>query len=71
MINVRPHPCEVRADNDFEKLRYSFDDASEELKWGRLQFRGIAELAGLVLEQPERRAGGVGRSGSLRWQGDA
>ena len=55
VIHLWAHPCEFRTDKDFEKLRHLLGHVSEQVKRGRLQSIGMADLARLALEQPEQR----------------
>jgi hypothetical protein len=50
MIHIWAHPCEFRTEKDFSKLRQIFMAVAEEVKQGRMQSVGMAEMARLLVK---------------------
>jgi hypothetical protein len=48
MIHIWAHPWEFRTEHDFDKLRYVFGHVADEVRQGRMQSVGMAELARIV-----------------------
>ena len=51
MIHIWAHPCEFRTVKDFSKLRQIFIAVSEEVKQGRIQSIGMAEMARMLINR--------------------
>jgi hypothetical protein len=50
MIHIWAHPWEFRTEQDFDKLRYIFECAAQEITQGRMRSVGMAEFAQLTLK---------------------
>lgn len=50
MIHIWAHPWEFRTEQDFDKLRYIFEQVADEIAHGRMRSVGMTEFAQLMLK---------------------